>query len=244
MRFAPGVLVSIAVLLGAGCGSEVGQGNDSAELATVASALAPRWRVCSYDRAGLGRSDPPAARPRTLDELLEDEHAVLTRRGMRPPYVLAGHSLGAMLDLLYMQRYPTGIRAVVAMNPGPTYRDWIKRLRGTVTRAELLNNEILPLTGRGPDVAREPVDTRASDSLRARPLPATIPYVVMYAEDCDAGRDAYCNKVVRNLEATQRELARRSPRGAFLAVRGAGHEIFRTHLAVVVRTIERLAAAG
>lgn len=222
---------------------EAGQGNDSAELASVASALGRRWRVCTYDRAGLGRSDPPSGLPRTFPELLEDERAVLTHGPMRPPFVLAGHSLGAMLDLLYMQRHPAGISGVVAMNPGPTYRDWIKRVRGIATRDELLSNEIRPLTGRGPDVARERVDTRASDSLLTRPMPATIPYVVMYAENCDSGRDSYCKKVVGQLEATQRQLARRSPRGAFLAVPGAGHEIFQTHLALVVRTIERLATS-
>src|SRR4051794_23049400 len=37
---------------------EAGQGNDSAQLEPLAHALAPRWRVCGYDRAGLGSSDP------------------------------------------------------------------------------------------------------------------------------------------------------------------------------------------
>jgi Alpha/beta hydrolase family len=176
-----------------------------------------------------------------LAELLADEHAVMTRGAIRPPYLLVGHSLGAMLDLLYMQAHPRELAGVVAMNPGPTYRDWITRLRGLVTRSELKTNEIEPLSGRGPQVAGEPVDTHASSRLLDQPVPASVPYVVMFAEDCGGGTDAYCNKVVRQLEATQRALARRSPLGHFVKVAGAGHEIFAAHLADVVRTIDQLA---
>jgi pimeloyl-ACP methyl ester carboxylesterase len=220
---------------------EAGQGNDSAQLEAVAHSLAPRWRVCGYDRAGLGSSDPEPGARRSLADLLADEHAVLSDGQVRPPFVLVGHSLGAMLDLLYMQRYPDGIAGVVAMNPGPTYHDWIARLRGMVTPEELLKNEIEPLSGRGPDVAGEPVDTRESDALLNYRLPPSIPYVVMYAEDCDSGRDRYCNKVGGKLEASQRALARRTPRGRFVAVPGAGHEIFASDARVVVKTIEGLA---
>jgi pimeloyl-ACP methyl ester carboxylesterase len=223
---------------------EVGQGNSSSQLGAVADALSRRWRVCSYDRAGLAGSDPDNHSPRKIAELLADEQAFLRASGASARYVLVGQSLGAMLDLLYMQEHPEQVAAVLAMNPGPTYHDWIRRLRGRVSRAELLDNEIAPMSGRGAQSAQEAVDTRGSDRFLTEPVPASIPYVVMFAEDCGGGSDAYCDKVVRELEHTQRNLARRTRSGRFIAVPGASHEIYLTKLPLVLATVEQLAAEG
>ena len=79
---------------------------------------------------------------------------------------------------------------------------------------------------------------RESDALLAKPFPQEIPYVVMFAEDCGGGTDPYCNKVVRELEKTQRVLAGLSPEGRFVSVKGAGHEIYLTDLDRVIAAIE------
>ena len=214
---------------------EAGQGNDASELLPVFGALAKIGLVCSYDRAGLGGSEAAPGSPRPLDELLTDLHAVLTSGNAPKPFLLVGHSLGGSMVLLYAQKYPGDVAGVVSMNPGPTYHDWLKRLRPIVTRTELVENEIKPLSGAVPG---EPVDTRSSDRLLASPFPQHVPYTVMYAEDCSGGTDAYCNKVVAQLEAAHRALASLSSEGRFVAVQGAGHEIFATHLARVVSEVE------
>jgi len=218
---------------------EAGQGNGVQQLQPVADALARSALVCMYDRAGFGSSDAASRSPRPVGELVEDLHAVLQRRSVPHPYVLVGHSLGALVVLLELQRHPDGIAGVVAMNPGPTYHDWLRRLRPIVTPEELRTNEIEPLSG---DVPEEPVDVRRSDDLVTKPFPQRIPYTVIFAEDCGGGADAYCKKVVKQLERTQRALARLSPRGTFVAVKGAGHEIYLTHLQQVMATINDVAA--
>jgi len=55
--------------------------------------IAQFTRVCSYDRAGLGYSDP-SPRPRTSKVMAEELHALLHNAGIVPPYILAGHSMG------------------------------------------------------------------------------------------------------------------------------------------------------
>ena len=50
-------------------------------------------RVCDYDRAGEGRSDPPAEPQDDLD-VVDDLAALLDAAEIEPPYVLVGHSLG------------------------------------------------------------------------------------------------------------------------------------------------------
>jgi pimeloyl-ACP methyl ester carboxylesterase len=214
---------------------EVGQGNDRTQLEPIAHALAPIGLVCSYDRAGLGSSDPADRSPRRLSELLADLHAVLTGARIPTPYLLVGQSMGGMMVLLYAQQHPNDVAGVVSMNPGPTFHDWMRRLRPIVTPGELRDNEVEPLTG---GVTEEPVDVRRSDDLLTRPFPHDIPYTVMFAEDCAGGTDPYCNKVVEQLEQTQRALGQLSPQGRFVSVRGAGHEIYLSDLDQVIATIK------
>lgn len=218
---------------------EAGQGNDSTQLEPIAHALEPIGLVCSYDRAGLGASDPANQSPRRLSDLLADLRAVLVGAHVPRPYLLVGQSLGAMMLLLYAQQHPEDVAGVVSMNPGPTFHDWLRRLRPIVTPQELRDNEIKPLTG---GVPVEPVDVRQSDALLTKPFPQQIPYTVMFAEDCAGGTDPYCNKVVGQLEETQLALAKLSPHGRFVSVRGAGHEIYLTDLDRVIAAIKDVLA--
>jgi pimeloyl-ACP methyl ester carboxylesterase len=216
-----------------------GQGNDEHQLDAIASELAQAGLVCGYARAGIGGSDPPARTPPHMSDEIDDLRALLEQGRIPKPYLLVGQSLGGSLALMYAQRNPADLAGVVAMNPGPTYHDWLRRIRGSVTRTELIENEVKPLSGRGGD---EPVDTRETDQLLADGMPAGLPYVVMYAEDCGGGADAYCLKVVKQLEQAHRALARLSSDGRFVAVKGAGHEIFRTDLPAVLAAIRAVMA--
>jgi pimeloyl-ACP methyl ester carboxylesterase len=49
-------------------------------------------RVCSYDRAGYGLSDP-GPEPRTSLQMANELKTFLGAAGEREPYVLVGHSL-------------------------------------------------------------------------------------------------------------------------------------------------------
>jgi pimeloyl-ACP methyl ester carboxylesterase len=79
---------------------EAGFGSPSATWNRVQPEVAKFARVCSYDRAGLGGSDPAPAR-RTVVSLTEDLHALLVNAKVPGPYVLVGHSLGGILARLY-----------------------------------------------------------------------------------------------------------------------------------------------
>jgi len=60
----------------------------------VQPALAKVTRVCSYDRAGIGYSDP-GPQPRSRRRIVEELRTLLHRAGIPPPYVLAGLVLSA-----------------------------------------------------------------------------------------------------------------------------------------------------
>lgn len=86
---------------------ESGGGNDSSVWDRVQSEAAKFTRVCSYDRAGLGSSEPVPAR--TIVALTEDLHALLMNAKVAGPYILVGHSLGGILTRLYASYYPAEV---------------------------------------------------------------------------------------------------------------------------------------
>ena len=71
-------------------------------------------RVCSYDRAGYGWSDPPpATAPRTSLQIAKELHALLQNASVPPPYVLVGHSLGGYNIRVYNAQYPGEVAGAV-----------------------------------------------------------------------------------------------------------------------------------
>jgi pimeloyl-ACP methyl ester carboxylesterase len=70
--------------------------NDTGETWYVVQAeVATATRACAYDRAGLGRSDPGPESPTSL-QVVYQLHKMLGDAGIEGPYVLVGHSLGAV----------------------------------------------------------------------------------------------------------------------------------------------------
>lgn len=84
---------------------EAGLGGMALEWEQVQTDLARDYRVCSYDRAGMGRSEAGPL-PRTSDRLVEELHRLLSTAGVPPPYVLVGHSFGGYTVQLFASRYP------------------------------------------------------------------------------------------------------------------------------------------
>lgn len=80
-------------------------------------------RVCSYDRAGLGWSDP-GPEPRTAQRIVEELHQLLTNAGIQGPYVLVGHSFGGLTVRLYAATYPDEVAAMVLVDPLPP-SEWL-----------------------------------------------------------------------------------------------------------------------
>jgi pimeloyl-ACP methyl ester carboxylesterase len=72
-------------------------------------------RVCSYDRAGLGWSDPGPSYE-TVEQIVSDLHGLLERAGENRPYVLVGASIGGIFIRAYQHAYPGDVAALVFTN--------------------------------------------------------------------------------------------------------------------------------
>jgi pimeloyl-ACP methyl ester carboxylesterase len=77
--------------------------------------IAKFTRVCSYDRAGLGYSEP-SSQPRTSKVIAEELHALLQAASVSPPYVIVGHSMGGYDVRVYTSRYRNEIVGMVLVD--------------------------------------------------------------------------------------------------------------------------------
>src|SRR5215212_3665849 len=92
-----------------------GGGDFSSAMAWIAPAVAADTRVCVYDRAGRGWSEP-ADSPQDATLIASDLHALLQRANVPGPYVLAGHSFGGLYVLTYADRYPDDVAGMVLID--------------------------------------------------------------------------------------------------------------------------------
>ena len=81
----------------------------------IRDAVLPHARVCLYDRAGQGQSDPPPT-PLTIGDYVQDLHRLLHAAALPAPYLLVGGSIGGLIVWLYGARYPQEVGGLVLVD--------------------------------------------------------------------------------------------------------------------------------
>lgn len=94
---------------------EPGGGAMSSTMGWIVPTVARETRVCVYDRAGRGWSEPAEA-PQDGVQIATDLHTLLQRGGVPGPYVLAGHSFGGLYVLTFADRYPDDVAGMVLVD--------------------------------------------------------------------------------------------------------------------------------
>ena len=69
----------------------------------------------AYNRPGYGKSDPVAT-PRDGLHIVDELRALLRDKGMKPPYLLVGHSMGGLYMQLYARRYLEEVCALILVD--------------------------------------------------------------------------------------------------------------------------------
>ncbi len=87
----------------------------SLDWSLVQPKIASFTRVCSYDRAGLGWSDP-SPYPRTAEQIVTELHTLLKKAKIPKPYLLVGHSMGGIHMRLFAARYPEEVVGLVLVD--------------------------------------------------------------------------------------------------------------------------------
>jgi pimeloyl-ACP methyl ester carboxylesterase len=90
-------------------------GATSSAWAWIQPEVAKTTRVCAYDRAGLGWSDPSPA-PRDAQHIATELHTLLQNAQILGPYVLAGWSYGGLYVRAYANQYPEDVAGLVLLD--------------------------------------------------------------------------------------------------------------------------------
>ena len=215
--------------------------------AFIQPVVAHTTRVCAYDRAGAGRSDP-GLRPRTSLTLVQDLHRLLERAGVAPPYVLVGYSFGGLNVRVFTGLYPNEVAGLVLVDA--THEAQRARFLALLPPASLAEDVGLQafrtmVSEEWEDAAANPegvtfegsaAQVRASGSLGARPL------VVLTARN-----HGFPKKITAEAEAgwqeMQTELAQLSSTSTHIVLDEVGHCIPCEQPAVVSAAIGRVVKA-
>lgn len=95
---------------------ESGFGTDLRTWRKVAPDIAKFAKVVSYSRAGYGGSSA-RPEPRTLLQSSLELDQLINAAGLRPPFILVGHSYGGLLVRAFAARHPDWVAGMVLVDP-------------------------------------------------------------------------------------------------------------------------------
>jgi pimeloyl-ACP methyl ester carboxylesterase len=222
--------------------------------------LAQGARVCSYDRAGYGRSEP-GPMPRDAERAAGELHRLLLDSGQNGPFLLVGHSLGALNLQVFAARYPDQVAGLVLLDPSP--RGWLTGDNFPELRA-MFRQETAVMRGMADEAS---VSSSASERKRtpflnmvaseheqllertARQLAAIdtfggIPLTVIASTEPNPAFGASAEAFQQYWIEESRRLAAMSENGRFILAEGSGHHIHLDAPDVVIDAIREMLAAA
>lgn len=117
---------------------DAGGGDDWLIWQKVQPEVAKITRVCSYDRAGTGWSEP---QPGVQDarNISEELHLLLKEAGEQAPFVLVGASVAGFYARQYVDRYPTEVAGLVLVDSSTP--EQIREIPGSAYSPELIKRK-------------------------------------------------------------------------------------------------------
>ena len=104
---------------------EPGIGDSSANWLPVLDKVANHTRVCIYDRAGNGFSDPGPG-PRSTSQITLELYALLKKARIKGPYIIVGHSFGGYVAQYFASQFPAETAGLVLVDS--SHPDQVERL--------------------------------------------------------------------------------------------------------------------
>ena len=216
-----------------------GMGNSSESWLGIQPKVAEFARVCIYDRAGLGNSDPSIHTQATTQMAL-DLRNLLARTSVGDPLVLVGHSLGGINVRLYASMYPTEVVGMVLVDS--THEEQFARMDALIP--EDIKKQFPPSAL--VLMSNEKIDFTENPERRARLAKwhADIPLIVLTAANAKPdppGPLAYLAPQFEQIrQDLQQDLVHRSAKGKQIIATKSGHYIQQDEPELVLNAIREV----
>ncbi|MBI5424372.1 MAG: alpha/beta fold hydrolase [Opitutae bacterium] len=212
---------------------EAGLGDGASVWSQVAPAIANDTRIYTYSRRGYGVS-LPALGDRSGARAIEELRERLRAEGLRPPYVLVGHSLGGLYVHLFAKLHPDEVAGLVLVDPTPPDHTTNMKAEQPAQYALLQTIRTLQVATTGGAEFRSLPET--SRQWHAAPTPP-CPAILLSAQQPQMGESAaFVAFKVRH----QRELVAGTPSTQFRLVPDSGHYIQKERPALVIAAIREI----
>ena len=102
-----------------------GAGGSTATWDKIQPQISKFAKVCSYDRAGLGRSDPVSStQPQSATQIVNDLSVLLRVGHVKSPYVLVGHSIGGIYARMFDEQYDSEVAGMILLDSSHEEQIW------------------------------------------------------------------------------------------------------------------------
>jgi pimeloyl-ACP methyl ester carboxylesterase len=215
---------------------EAGIGDTSEVWKQVQPAIAQLTQTISYDRAGLGQSDP-APKPRTCQDMVDDLSALLDRAHISAPYILVGHSFGGMLVRLFAAQHPKDVTGMVLVDS--IHEDRTAGFEKVLSDELIARNRayLLDPSRNSEFIDRIPSEQQVRNARRK----FEFPLVVLTRGLPDASDEVWPSAELQRVETDlQREFLKLSPISSLVMAQQSGHYIQHDQPELIIEAIKKM----
>ena len=200
----------------------------------MARRLAAQTQVFIYERRGYGRA-PIVGSSRGSKVIIEELDQMLENLNLEGPYVLVGHSLGAIYAQAFARTYPDQTAGVLLVDPSVEQLDRFMMGEDDETLMPLMT----VLMNRGAKAEYRGRRLAITERDEAEEMRADIPVTVLSAGRNMRGGYSELQEQVTNLQAM---MTFESDLGRHIIVEGAGHNLHQVAPHAIELEVARLVA--
>lgn len=199
----------------------------------VLGQLREHYSVFAYDRPGYGESTATPPTPRSPCGIASELHELLKSAGVKPPYVLVGHSIGGLYQYAFSRMYPDEVAGIVLIDA--THPMHLRRMQVEVPVMANMLDSMSRRVFRGMMQVEFNMQQECVDALLQKPRPDVPVRVLTRTVYSPVEAASGFESMVHGLEPNWLPLV--GGKG-LQPVPGAGHYIQRDKPDVVVAAIE------